>query len=150
MIIERLSHGTIECWSDLVAESLAEGFRFLERLDVEWRSGANRFDKPGEALFLAKSGTRTVGICGLNVDPYAGDPQIGRVRHLYVAASHRRQGIGRALVNHVINEATSSFNRLTLRTSSESAAAFYRTLGFTESSTIPDTTHWLDLSEERR
>ena len=37
----------------LRVESLQEGFRFIERLCEEWASGANRFDAPGEALFIA-------------------------------------------------------------------------------------------------
>ena len=31
-------------------DATAQGRRFVARLILEWRSGANRFDKPGEAF----------------------------------------------------------------------------------------------------
>src|SRR6516162_4861759 len=84
--------------SALVTEADANGFRALSRLLSEWRSGLNRFDQPGEALFIAADNGRVVGVCRLNRDPYAGDPTVGRVRHLYVAVDHRRKKIGTQLV----------------------------------------------------
>ena len=69
----------------------------------------NRFDRAGEALFGGRIDGQLVGICGLNVDPYAADDGIGRVRHLYVWSIHRRLGVGRALVTHVIQAAHGRF-----------------------------------------
>jgi hypothetical protein len=80
--------------AELLAESDSEGFRFIRRLVTAWDSGANRFQRPGEALFVARDGDRVVGVCGLNIVPFAG-PNVGRVRHLYVLAEYRRRGAAR-------------------------------------------------------
>ena len=114
----------------MVAESERQGFRFVRRLVEEWSSGANRFDRPGEVLFAARAGDDLVGVCGLNVDPYAGDPRIGRVRHLYVLVPYRRAGVGEQLVADVIDSARGRFARLHLRTTGAAAARLYERLGF--------------------
>jgi GNAT superfamily N-acetyltransferase len=114
----------------LVTESELQEFAFLRRLITDWDSGANRFALYGETLFAAQDRGIMVGVCGLNVDPYVSDRGIGRVRHLYVLASRRRQGIGRRLVTQVIVSATRSFRMLRLRTDSPAAATFYEALGF--------------------
>src|SRR2546423_527345 len=74
--IERLSNLQPECLATLIAESERGGLRFVRRLADEWTSGANRFDRPGEALFLARSGDDVIGVCGLNIDPYAAQPNV--------------------------------------------------------------------------
>jgi GNAT superfamily N-acetyltransferase len=111
----------------------------------DWQSGRNRFAQPGEGLFVAQSGERIIGVCGLNVDPYANDPAVGRVRHLYVLSAFRRQGVGRRLVHEVIAAARGHFRSLRLRTDSPDAARFYSALGFRECPSDPDCTHVLDL-----
>jgi len=65
----------------LVAESEQAGLSLVRKLVDEWRDGSNAFHRPGEAVFGARVDGRLVGVCGLNVDPYAGDDRIGRVRH---------------------------------------------------------------------
>jgi GNAT superfamily N-acetyltransferase len=132
----------------LVEESLREGFRFLRRLCDEWDTGANRFDSPGEAFFVAWSADDLVGTCGLSRDPYASDPTVGRVRHLYVRSSDRRLGIGRLLASTVVAHARDSFRSLRLRSDSPTAAAFYRALGFEPVLGAAHATHALDLSDE--
>ncbi len=128
---------------NLVTESEAAGFRFLRRLGEEWESGANRFDRPGEALFAALDGDRIIGIAGLNVDPYSTAAGVGRVRRLYVATAWRRQGVGRALVGAVIEAARGRFDRLRLRTRTAEAARFYETLGFVPRAEEAESTHVL-------
>src|SRR5712692_9919279 len=64
--IERLHD--LAALAALIAEGGQSGSRFVGRLATEWDSGANRFDKPGEALFVARVDGRPVGVCGLNVD----------------------------------------------------------------------------------
>ena len=115
---------------DLVAESESEGFQFLRRLANDWHDGVNCFSRPGEALFAAAAEGKLAGICGLNIDPHAGNDRIGRVRHLYVAARFRRRSIGTNLVAAVIEAAEGMFDRLRLRTTTDSAAKFYEALGF--------------------
>ena len=65
-----------------------EGHSFVTRTRIEWESGANCFDLPGESLFVAIAEGLIVGICGMNKDPYLCDPLVGRLRHLYVHPSH--------------------------------------------------------------
>jgi len=128
----------------LRAESSREGFRFMERLCDEWASGANRFNHPGEALFLAIAEGLVVGICGLNRDPYATAPLIGRVRRLYVLRAYRRSGVGRALLDAVIAHARGHFKLLRVRT--EAAGDFYATHGFRRDASDAEATHVLELT----
>jgi GNAT superfamily N-acetyltransferase len=145
--IERIFALPCQELEGLVGESIAAGFALVQRLVAEWDSGANHFDKPGEALFLARRAGRVLGVCGLNIDPYAARPDVGRVRHLYVSADHRRHGIGRALVDRVVAEARKSFVTLTLRTNTDEGAAFYAAIGLRPTSTLPSSTHYLDLRD---
>ena len=132
----------------LVTESEAAGHRFLRRLVEEWESGANRFDRPGEALFAAVADGCVIGLCGLNADPYVPEPRVGRVRHLYVATSQRRLGTGRQLVGAVLEAAQEAFDVVRLRTDSAAAARFYTALGFRESTGDPFCTHALKVVDE--
>lgn len=77
----------------LLRESCAEGFDHVRRLIAHWEDGSNRFERLGEKLFGAFHEDALIGVGGLNIDPYAGDPAIGRVRHLYVLPNHRRHGV---------------------------------------------------------
>lgn len=144
-LIERVSGAPLTRLAALLAESERQGFRFVRRLVEEWNSGANRFDRPGEALFVARVGDDVVGVCGLNVDPFAGDPKIGRVRHLYVLVPHRRSGIGEQLVVDVLEAARGRFERLHLRTTNVTAARLYERLGFRRTFDARDRTHVLDV-----
>jgi GNAT superfamily N-acetyltransferase len=114
----------------LVSESERAGLAFVRRLVADWTAGSNRFDRPGEALFIARMDGHVVGVCGLNVDPYATGARMGRVRHLYVLADCRRRGVGRRLVAEVIAAARGAFGVLRLRTANPGAALFYEALGF--------------------
>jgi GNAT superfamily N-acetyltransferase len=144
--LERLHESPAGGLGALIAESEAAGLRFVRRLAEEWASGANRFDRPGEALLVARIAGDVVGVCGLNVDPYVAEPRVGRVRHLYVLAAHRRQGVGRQLVNKVIETARDRFERLRLRTVNPEAARLYENLGFRRSVGGRDCTHVMELS----
>jgi len=127
----------------LVDASLAEGHALVRRLRDDWRTGTNRFDRPGEALFEVREGGRLLGVCGLNRDPYTTDPVIGRLRHLYVAPAARRRGTGRALVEAALDHAASHFRVVRLRTRSPEADLFYRALGFASETMDPHATHLL-------
>ncbi|HSG73305.1 MAG TPA: GNAT family N-acetyltransferase [Planctomycetaceae bacterium] len=112
-------------------ESEREGYGLLRRLVNDWQSGTNRFDSTGEVFLIVKEDDNVIGVGGLNIDPYADDPDIGRIRHVYVARDQRRRGIGRTLVEQLIDEARGSFRELRLRTTTAAGDAFYRALGFT-------------------
>lgn len=113
--------------------SFAEGFEFLDKMEKSWSSGENKFNKQGEVLFVAIENGKTVGICGLNIDPYTDDQYIGRVRHLYIMPSARRKGLARKLVGAVTAHAENHFDILRLRTNNPEACKFYENLGFSAS-----------------
>jgi GNAT superfamily N-acetyltransferase len=142
--IAKITDLELAALDELRVESLREGYRFIERLCREWASGANRFNAPGEALFLAFADGRVAGVCGLNRDPYAHDPRIGRVRRLYVTPSHRRSGLGRALLGAVVAQAHPHFSLLLVRT--DAAGEFYTSRGFRRSDSYAETTHVLELT----
>lgn len=144
-LIERVSGAPTDRLAALLAESEQQGFRFVRRLVQEWESGDNRFDRPGEALFVARVGVDVVGVCGLSVDSYTGDPKVGRVRHLYVLVPHRRSGVGEQLVADVLEAAPGRFERLHLRTTNPTAARLYERLGFRRTFDARDRTHALDV-----
>jgi len=146
--IVRITDLKLDALRELRVESLQEGFSFIERLCAEWISGANRFDAPGEALFLAVSEGQVVGVCGLNCDPYAHDPRIGRVRRLYVSRTHRRRGIGQRLLAAVVAGARGHFSSVRVRT--EVAGDFYTAQGFRRIATGAEVTHVLELGGLRR
>jgi GNAT superfamily N-acetyltransferase len=143
--IERLTEASADLFDALVAESESAGYRFVRRLADEWASGANRFDRPGEALFAAWMNGRLIGACGLNVDPYTPAPGVGRVRHLYVLTDCRRSGIGRRLVEQVLGAARGRFDRLRLSTQNPAAAQLYERLGFERRLGAVDHTHLVEL-----
>src|SRR5688572_6670308 len=98
VVIEQVNDLPADAFDHLVAPSKREGWRYVQRLAEEWASGANRFDQLGEVLLVARVEGKIVGVCGLNIDPYTGDPTIGRVRRLYVHPDYRGQGLGRELL----------------------------------------------------
>ncbi len=146
LIVERLIESPTDGLTALIAESERHGLRFVRRLAEDWTSGANRFDRPGEALFVARSsGQIVVGVCGLNIDPYTATPSVGRVRHLYVLLAHRHRGIGERLVTAIVTAARGRFARLRLRTQNPEAARLYERLGFRPSVDRGDCTHVMEL-----
>ncbi|WP_426530390.1 GNAT family N-acetyltransferase [Bradyrhizobium sp. McL0615] len=128
----------------LRTDAARQGFRFVERLVSDWTSGANTFGQPGERILGAFTDAMLVGVGGLNRDPYAADPAVGRIRHLYVRSDHRRSGIGRAMVDHLLNEARLTFSQVRLRTDTEEAARFYLRCGFSPRNE-PTASHGLDF-----
>lgn len=132
---------------DLVRQSLAEGYRFVEPMVARFRSGETRYDKPGEAIFGVRLEGTLVAMGALTPDPYYRHPGVGRVRHVYVSQFCRRQGAGRALLAAIVEEARRHYRLLLLRTQTESAARFYEALGFSAESPSPDATHSMDLEQ---
>ena len=145
VVIERLSDAPPAQLAALIGDSERAGQRFVRRLAEEWASGGNRFDRPGEALFAAWTERELVGVGGLNVDPYARTPRVGRVRHLYVLSTARRLGIGRQLVEKIIETARGPFDTLHLRTGNPDAARLYERMGFRRRDDVADCTHVMEL-----
>jgi GNAT superfamily N-acetyltransferase len=91
-----------------------------------------------------------VGVCGLNVDPYAAEAHAGRVRRLYVLSAFRQLGVGRRLVMAVIEAARGRFDTLRLRTGNPAAVRLYEALGFRAAGGgAADCTHVMALAAER-
>ena len=124
----------------LIAESEREGFRFLVRLRDELEDGRNRFAAPGEALLGGFAGAELIAVGGINRDPYAAEPRVGRLRHLYVSRAFRGRGVGRMLVEALVRVARPHFDVLQLRTDTGAAARFYEGVGFTPAA-LPHATH---------
>jgi GNAT superfamily N-acetyltransferase len=122
----------IERLVELAADAEREGQRMVAQLISEWKEGVNRFDRPGECLYSAVIDGRLVGVCGLNRDPFVTEPDVGRVRRLYVAGDFRRRGVASALVARVLIDARASFQTLHVRTYDSMARAFYGSQGFAE------------------
>ena len=116
--------------SPLEADCISDGRVMVDRLVQEWRDGRNRFSQPGERAYVAKLGARVSGVCGLNRDPFANDPSVGRLRRLYVAVADRRLGLGTAIVEKLMADAQGVFSWIHLRTHDPEAAAFYEAIGF--------------------
>ena len=137
-----------ELLAALREEARAQGHRHIERLVSDWREGSNRFDAPGEALFVARdpSSERIVAVGGLNRDPFKPDLRAGRIRRLYVMLPARGQGLGRALVTQLEALAQTSFDVLGVHAHAEEARMFYDRLGFRRT---PDDPHWSHRKELR-
>ncbi len=116
--------------ASLVAASIHEGFRFVERLASDWQDGSARFDQAGELFLTAFHGQSVIAIGGLTADPYTGDPALGRLRHVYVRPDARRRGLGRRLVTALESAARHWYRAVVLRTDSQAAARFYEALGY--------------------
>lgn len=128
----------------LITEAPREGGRFLLRLRDEWISGVLRFDGSGELLLGAFVDGVLVGVGGISNDPYAPAPGLGRIRHLYVLKHYRGRGIGRALVDRLLEHGRGHFSTLRLHTEAPEAARLYESCGFVPSSACKET-HRLQL-----
>ncbi|GGD87081.1 GNAT family N-acetyltransferase [Paenibacillus nasutitermitis] len=128
----------------LLHQSMAEGYRHISRLVNDYADDSNRFDRLGEALFVAIRSGSVIAVGGLNME-VEGDIRTGRVRRVYVARDCRRLGAGRLLMEAIIDFARLNTRILTLRTSNPAADLFYRSLGFEPESTGERITHRLLL-----
>lgn len=146
IVIRKVNNLNTQILKILVEESMDEGFRHLKRLENDFETGANKFDRDGEALFIAYQNSDIVGVCGLNRDPYVNSKDVGRVRRLYVSSRVRRFGVGRMLMDSVILEARKNYNLLVLRTDNPIADIFYRSIGFTVNFNSKNDSHFLRLA----
>lgn len=133
----------------LQREALEEGYLFVERLCAEWRNGTNRFRAPGERLYGCLDQSSLIAIGGLNQDPFADRPDIGRIRRVYVRPAWRNRGIGNALIRTLVEDASANFTALRLRTDNPSAGRLYERIGFSRISTS-EATHILVLNRAER
>jgi putative acetyltransferase len=88
--------------------------------------------RPGITFWTAWSGRELLG-CGALKQL---DPRHGEIKSMRTAATHRRQGVGRAMLDHIVTEARArGYARLSLETGSMEAFApartLYQSFGFT-------------------
>jgi GNAT superfamily N-acetyltransferase len=126
----------------LLSEALAEGYGFIGTLVEQWASGENRFDAPGEILCGHLDQGLLVAVGALNIDPFAGSTEIGRIRKIYVRQAWRNKGVGRALVTTLVEQARIHFRCVRLRADNTHAARLYEKIGFAPIES-PDATHLL-------
>jgi GNAT superfamily N-acetyltransferase len=114
----------------LRSEAKEEGYDFVETLVEDWASATNRFDGPGESLMGGLDEGLLVAVGGLNCDPFAGRPDVGRIRRVYVRQAWRDQGVGRALMTALVHEARAHFRCVRLRAENAGVARLYERIGF--------------------
>jgi GNAT superfamily N-acetyltransferase len=132
----------------LHVEAKRDGYDFIDTLVDEWTSGANRFEAPGEVLCGHLDHGQLVAVGGLTIDPFTTELQTGRIRRVYVRSAWRNQGIGRALVSTLVEEARKSFRHVRLRAENENAARLYESMGFTPIED-PGATHTLSFEDHK-
>lgn len=115
----------------LAHEASDDGFRMLDVLIAEFKSGSNRFDKHGECLLGAFDADQLIAIGGLNKEVYVPGSAAGRVRRFFVHRQWRRTGVGASLLREIESRADGCFPVLQLFTPSPAAGAFYEALGYT-------------------
>jgi GNAT superfamily N-acetyltransferase len=130
LIIRPLASTDLTTLESLAAAAEREGFRFLTRFVGELRETAASLDTAREFFLGAVLDDRLVGVGGVTPDPYIDDLATGRIRHLYVAATYRRKGVGAVLMRALEVRACQQYDRLRLRTDTRDAAAFYEHLGY--------------------
>lgn len=151
IIVQKINDDNISSINQLAIAARAEGFNFVRRTIDEWQNGVNKFSKSGEILWGVFNNEICVAIGGVNIDPYANDPSIGRVRHLYVSQRLRRAGIAKILLKKIINRSRKYFNVLRLsayRPGAENipASRLYESIGFIKSEKN-NQTHILNLDK---
>ncbi|MBB5317786.1 GNAT family N-acetyltransferase [Tunturibacter empetritectus] len=129
---------------ELHAEARKDGYGFIDTLVDEWASGANRFQATGEVLCGHLDHGQLVAVGGLTIDPFTPEPHTGRIRRVYVRSAWRNQGVGRALVSTLVEQAQKSFRHVRLRAENASAARLYERMGFTPIED-PGATHTLSF-----
>jgi len=112
----------------LQQEAEAEGRNMISMLRDEWRSGANRFDRPGEILALGTVDGEIAGIGGTTQDFM--DSNWLRMRRFYVRPAFRRRGVDRQIALFVLNHAMTFDRPIVLYSAGSDAELFWPTIGF--------------------
>ena len=89
----------------------------------------NQFTAPYGGLFIAQIEGKTIGCAGFRQN----SQEIAEVKRMYVKPEYRRQGIGRALLQTVINQTRNiGYKKLRLDTAcfAKQAQALYHSFGF--------------------
>jgi len=101
--------------------------------DAEWMQRVGRWNGETGTGFLAIDAGVACGLAGSFLDQ--SDPTRAQLISMWTAPTHRQRGIGRLLVNAVLNWAGGRNVRvlqLMVTSNNEPAIRFYRRLGFTQ------------------
>jgi ribosomal protein S18 acetylase RimI-like enzyme len=101
--------------------------------DSEWLARIERMNGKAGVGFLAMDGEAACGIAGSFL--YENDSTRAQLISMWTAPTHRHQGIGRQLINEILNWAHLRNARtllLMVTSNNEPAIRFYERLGFTK------------------
>jgi ribosomal protein S18 acetylase RimI-like enzyme len=99
--------------------------------DADWVERAGRWNGETSVLYLAMDTGAAVGIAGSHLDHE--DATRAHLISMWTAPTHRQQGIGRLLVNEIVDWARlrkAHTLQLMVTNSNEPAIRFYQRLGF--------------------
>ena len=131
-------------WTEILSASRHEGHNMVNRLLTDFQAGTNRFDAPGEILFVHLETGAVVAVCGLNREEETGFGKAGRIRRLYVSPGYRGRGLARHLIEAILSSAIDHHEMLTVNVGKLAARGFYEHLGFMPV-THPRITHIKEL-----
>lgn len=127
----------------LILGGLSEHFEEMDReLNPDLRDIQDYFIQAGHSFFVAVQGREIIGTAGLIEE----SPGEGRIVRMSVSINRRREGIGRALLKHILAEAKrSGFQRVIVETNQDWDAAInlYKASGFTVASSDQESTYFL-------
>jgi len=103
----------------------------FQNFDKELANLPGKYALPDGALLIAKSSSKTCGCIALRKF----DDQVCEMKRLYVKPEFRKHGLGKDLVERIINEAKKrgyKFMRLDTLATMQSAIKLYKSFGFYE------------------
>ncbi|NCF66293.1 MAG: GNAT family N-acetyltransferase [Chloroflexi bacterium] len=117
---------------ELILAGLSEHFpSFNPELNSDLNNILDNYTRPGCAFLVAESDGILVGTGALIVEA----EQIGRIVRVSVGVSHRRQGIGRLITDHLLKLARYyGYRQVVVETNDDwfDAIRFYQQCGFVE------------------
>jgi GNAT superfamily N-acetyltransferase len=117
-------------------QDLGIGFDVQAKL-TEWMSGLHEFSSPNGCLVLVIVDSEVAGIGCIKT---IGD-RLGEVKHMYMRPKYRGQGLGRSLLEYVIDQSLSMGHeliRLDTGWFMKAAQNLYHSSGFREISPYPE------------
>jgi len=137
--IKKISNLKIQSLKNLADEAKNEGYNYVRKTMDEWLQGINQFSKQSEVLWGVFDSEKCIAIGGLNIDPFADEPAIGRVRRIYVSKKYRQKGIATYLLKKIIEQSKPFFSTLRLSTNNQNAAELYESMGFIKAEGVKQT-----------
>jgi ribosomal protein S18 acetylase RimI-like enzyme len=139
MVIEPITAANLLVFKDVRLRALQEApyafsstyAREVQFGDAEWAKRAERWNGENGIGFVAMDGDMACGIAGSFLDEK--DATRVQLLAMWTAPTHRQRGVGRQLVNDVLNWARGRNARilqLMVTSNNETAMRFYERLGF--------------------